>query len=524
MLKKSNRRVRILGKSFKKIIAVSLTAVIMLGIEACKKEEVQTYKDNKLTYWVALNPNAATTVSEYGETPFSKALQERLGVEIEYEHPPQGQTSEKFNIMISMGELPDIIEYQWMNYPGGPAKALSDNVIQQLDIKEKAPNLYSYIEGNKEVDNLIKTDDGKYFGFPFIRGDRILQTSAGIIIRQDWLDSLGLEMPQTVDDWDNVLKAFKEQKGAKYPLSYNASFADYGAFVGAYGTIDGLYIDDGKVKYGALEPGYKQFVAKMNEWYEAGYIPTDYATMDSKAVDANIINGFSGATVGSVGSGIGRWTAAATEDGHKLAGAPYPVLERGQKPEFGQMQLVTPGVFTAISRDCKNIDLAMKVLDYGYSEEGRMLYNFGIEGESYEMIDGYPTYTDIITDNPDGLSMSAAMARYIQAYDAGPFIQDKRYIEQYSRLPEQKEAFTVWSDTNMENHLAPNISLTPKDSEVMAKKIVSINTYAEEQITKFIMGLEPVDNYDSFVEELKVRGVEEYLELMQAAYERFLNR
>ena len=54
--------------------------------------------------------------------------------------------------------------------------------------------------------------------------------------------------------------------------------------------------------------------------------------------------------------------------------------------------------------------LAAKVLDYGYSEKGRMLYNFGIEGESYEMVDAYPKYTEKIINNPDGLSMTEALA------------------------------------------------------------------------------------------------------------------
>ena len=515
-----------MNRIWKRIVASMMAGALALGCAACggDAEEQTAAGGRKLTYWVKLNPNAAMSVSDYGETPFAKELEKKFQVDIEYQHPPQGQEAEKFNIMISMGELPDIIEYTWMSYPGGPAKALADGVIQELNLKEKAPNLYAYAQANPDVDKLMKTDDGKYFAFPFIRGDRSLQTSAGLIVRKDWLDEINMEVPQTIDEWGQMLRAFRDQKGAKYPISYAFSSASWGAFVGAYGTVDGLYLDDGTVKYGALEPGYKEFLTKLNEWYQEGLIASDFSTMDSKTLDSNIINGFSGAASGSVGSGLGRWMSAATDPKFQLVAAPYPVLQAGEKPQFGQMQLRTPGRYTALSRDCSDVDLAMQILDYGYGQEGQMFYNFGIEGESYEMKDGYPTYTQVITANPDGLSMTAAMARYIQAYDEGPFIQDKRYMDQYASLPEQKEAIQIWSDTDMESHLLPNISLLPEESEVMAKKINAVDTYKNEMVTKFIMGLEPISGYDAFVSELENRGIGEYLQLMQQAYERYLNR
>ncbi|MBE7033016.1 MAG: extracellular solute-binding protein [Ruminococcaceae bacterium] len=499
------------------IIALILTTAACSGTSTSKG-------DGDLTYWVPLNPNAAMTVSNYGDTPFAKELQERTGIKIDYQHPPQGSEDEKFNLMV-MGELPDIIEYNWGDaYPGGPAKAIEDNVIIELDIENKAPNLYAYLQEHPEVDKMIKTDDGKYYAFPFIRGERSLQTSAGIIIRKDWLDDLGLEVPETIEEWEVVLKAFKEEKGAKYPLCYRTYVEGWGAFSGAYGVVDTLYVDNGEVKYGALEDGYKDFLTTMNSWYKKGYMPSDFATMDSSLIDSYMINGQSGVFIGSVGSGLGRIMAAAEEEGYELVAAPYPTLVKGQKPEFGQMDHLVPGTVVAISRDCKDVDLAMKLLDYGYSEEGRMFFNFGIEGESYNMIDGYPTYTEEITANAEGLSMSAAMARYIQAYSAGPFVQDARYMEQYASLPQQKDAVQIWSNTNMEEHLLPKIFLRPEESDKMAKKISSVNSYKDEMLIKFITGAESIGKYDAFVKGLKERGIDEYLKLMNEAYDRYSAR
>src|SRR5690606_30209797 len=117
------------------------------------------------------------------------------------------------------------------------------------------------------------------------------------------------------------------------------------------------------------------------------------------------------------------------------------------KAALGQIDHPFPGSSVAITTSAKNPEEIVKWLDFAYSEEGHMLFNFGIEGVTYEMIDGYPTYTKEITDNPDGLPMTQALGKYVRASYSGPFIQDKGYIEQYANLPEQQEAITLWSES-----------------------------------------------------------------------------
>ena len=153
-----------------------------------------------------------------------------------------------------------------------------------------------------------------------------------------------------------------------------------------------------------------------------------------------------------------------------------------------------------------------------------MLFNFGIEGESYTMVDGEPVYTEKITNNPEGLSMSAAMAMYMQSYNTGAFVQDKRYMEQYASLPQQKQAWDVWSATNAHNHIMPYLYMDEEEAGEIAKLKTSISTYESEMIIKFIMGIEPIENYDKYLQELEARGLSKVLEAQQKAYERYLVR
>lgn len=508
-----------------------LLAMLVIGILASAgcdgKNEETNGEVKKLTYWSNLTSYASTVVNNMADTPLYQKIMEITGTEIEFIHPPQGQATEKFNIMIASDELPDIIQHNWQNYPGGPQKAIDDKVIIDInEYKDFAPNINAYLAENDDARRMATTDSNAMFAFPCIRGSDDLKVTTGLIIRQDWLDELNLEMPETVEEWETVLRTFKEKKGAKAPLSISMSNMKAShLFAGAFDVGIDYYLDDGQMKYGMLEPGFKDFLALMNKWYKEGLLDPDFSTLDTKIIDSNILNGMSGAIAGALGSGIGRYMSSATEEGFQLVGAPFPTGEKGTLPEFGYWQpAVAAGNAAAISYDCKDKETAVKLLDFGYGEEGMMLFNFGIEGESYEMQDDYPKYTEMITDNEEGLAMTVALSKYTLAYDAGPFIQDRRYLEQYANLPEQQQAWATWKNTNMSEHVVPYLYVKEGEVSELANLNNSIDTYANEMIIKFIMGTEPIENYDAAVAQLKERGVERVIEMKQAAYERYLSK
>ena len=168
----------------------------------------------KFVYWTALNGNVSANFTNLGDTPLYQELMDRTGVEIEFLHPAAGQDQEALTLMLTGGELPDIIEYPWQEFAGGPAKALDDyNIIPLNDLlEENAPALTHYLDIRPDVKQQAMTDDGTIFAFPFIRGHKDLQVSAGLVVRKDWLDDLGLEVPETIDEWETVLTAFKDEK------------------------------------------------------------------------------------------------------------------------------------------------------------------------------------------------------------------------------------------------------------------------------------------------------------------------
>lgn len=483
--------------------------------------------DVKFTYWLPFSSQSSMGVTNAADLPGYQTLKKNTGVDIEFIHPSD---QEQYNLMLASGEYPDMIESDFYAFPGGPEKAIADGYIIPLNdlIDKYAPNLKKYLQENPEVDKMVKTDEGKYYVFPSLRGDKSLQVFQGPMIRKDWLDELGLPVPETVDEWYTTLKAFKEQKGAAAPLSFEILTLNNSAFLaGAYNVRDGLYVDGGKVKYGQMEPGYKEFLTTMRQWYAEGLIDKNMATVDAKILDANMLDGKTGATVGNTGGALGKWlkAMAAKDETFNLVPAKYPTLNKGEVARFGQFDLAyTPAMSVAISSQCSNPAIAARWLDYGYSEAGHMHFNFGEEGVSYDMVDGYPTYTELVTNNPDGKSMSDMLATYGKPNGGGPYVQDPRYMEQYSSLPQQKEALKIWAETTAEETTLPRITLTPEESEEASRIKSDLDTYQKEMFASFVMGTESLDNYQAFLDQLKTIGIDKYVALYQTALERYNSR
>ncbi|MDO5406338.1 MAG: extracellular solute-binding protein [Eubacteriales bacterium] len=487
---------------------------------------------DKLTYWAELTTTVSANFSNLGETPFAKGWMENTGADIEFLHPPIGQLREQFSLILADGNLPDMMEFNWMkDYPGGPEKAIKDGVIIPLNdvFDQYCPNIKKYLAEHPDIDKMIKTDEGHYYVFPFIRGDEDLCNTIGLMLREDWLKELNLEVPETIDEWHTVLTAFKE-KGVDCPLTFeytNNQYLDANPFVFAFDTFRSFYLgSDGKAHFGATEEGYKNYLETFHQWYEEGLIDPDIATLKNDQVSAKMTNGNAGAAMGQAGSRMGTWTSAAvqTNPDFVLKAAPQPSNEKGKKAEFGYVELPYSGrASVAITTSCKDVERAARLLDWAYGEEGHMYFNFGTEGVSYEMKDGEPVYTDEILKNPKGLPVSQAMSSYIRGNYNGPLVQDVRYLDQYYTIDSQKETPLVWGSgsSNGAAHMLPPVTPTADESKEFSTIMNEINTYRDEMTLKFIFGTEDLANFDQYVANIEKMGIARATEIQNAALERY---
>ena len=459
------------------------------------------------------------------EGPIDEEYEKRTGIAIRHLGGVPMQDN-KFKYLLASGNLPDVFMNNWLQFPGGPEKAIEQGYILPLNdvIDRYAPNFKRVLEENPEIDKMVKTDSGIYYAFPFIRSEEG-KVYGGPIIRKDWLDELGLPVPTTIDEWYTALKAFKEKKGATAPLTLRTLFMGdrTAGFAGAFGVMGNFYVEEGKVKYGYLEPGYRDYLTTMSKWYREGLLDKDFAILDLESVDKKMTSGTSGATVGWF-SYIEKYNLAAQsgDTAARYVAAPYPTLREGEIPKFGQLDNAYAGTSSAaIKATTKNLEAAVRWLDYGYSKEGSLLNTFGIEGVTYTMENGQPVYTDLVVANKGGLSGDLVMLQYAHQTNF-PMIQRDSQLEW--KFEETNLAVEVWRKTKHEDYLLPPITPTTEEAGELSALMDGIGEYVKDAELRIIMGVDSIEAYDHMVKQLKLMGIERILEIKQAAYERYINR
>jgi putative aldouronate transport system substrate-binding protein len=487
-----------------------------------------------LTYYVPIDrTKAAPVLTNYGEVACYQELEKITGVHVDFIHPAMGQETEQFNIMLASREFPDIIQYNWNGFPGGPQKALDDEVIIRLNpyIEQGlTPNFKAKAVDESGIVKSMETDDGDFLYFPYIHWNQLVVAGWSYLVRYDWLNELGLPLPETISDWDAMLKAFKDKGDLngngvadEYPMTSLVSDRDMLRWLAnAWKTDYGFYHNDQEVRFGPLDDEFGEYLKKMNEWYNAGYIDPEFSSQDLTTYEAKIANGQ--AAVFLSGLDFGRYLIQMGEDA--VTGVKYPVLNKGDKPIYNNGSLQgSQGSGDAISASCKNPELAAKWIDYHYSEEGHNLLNFGIEGQSYNIVDGVPTFTDEILHNPEGLSVELALVKYSMGGIMEAFFHDPlvRYAR-FGTFQQQRDTIDRTQDIDL-TYKMPFITPTSDESSEYANIMSEVDTYLIENWAQFINGKKSVDSdFNSFRDTLRQMGIERAAELRQLAYDRYANR
>ena len=483
-----------------------------------------TDEDITLSYWVPFKEANAKIMDSFAEVNVFIALQEMTGITLEFIHPPLEQEEESFKLMIASQELPDIVEMTYMKatvYPGGPDQAIADGTFLKLNdlVDQYAPNYKKTMDIIPNLENDLKTDAGTLYAFQMI--ERIVQPAyGGPAVRADWLEDLSIDIPVTIADWYEMLKAFKDEKGATAPLLImKEGVPDYYAFGGAFNVIyekgDEFYKVDKTVHYPVVEQGFNDYMTTLNKWYSEGLIDQDFLSYDGSG-GANTVSKFVGGESGALSTGFYRFknyeeAAADVDPNFKIIGVPYPVLNVGDTCTIRQYNEHVRGDPTFVTSACEYPELAVEFIDVNYSDQGYLLCNYGIEGETYEIVDSVPQY---IIEN---------LETSIHARHEGPFIRDYART-MFTYKPNAIAAMDeVWNGDNS-GMMPKTLSMSAEEGTEFNTTMSDIKTYVQEMVPKFVMGVESLDNFDAFVEKLYEMGIQEMIDIKQAALNRYYAR
>ena len=459
--------------------------------------------------------------------------------------------------MLASGNYPDIIQWQHNNsYVGGVSQLYADGIILELNdiIDQYMPNYKALLEANPQVAKTLMDSEGRYLYFTVINPlnsnlEKVAVTWWGLMMRQDWLDNVGMEAPTTIDEWYDVLVAFKEGdpngNGELDEIPFDAGSAGHLLFMPAFGIQNGVYVDPetGKVGYGQYSQEYKAYLETMAKWYAEGLIQNIYAdeagTLAASA-DPNIYADLAGAWKGL----SNYWEQRLPQVLEKNPNADFVAVQWPQYVDGnGEFYADRYGMgygdrySAVISVDCKNIEAAARLIDQMYTEEGTNCTTWGtIEGDPInpEWTHGHGTYT--IDEN--GVKHETEWANQMTEnfYD-GAFANKYRYAMSHVSFPRwgaadylaatREENYVnsamMWAEAD--NSLEyPNAIVLSTDAQAAVADIENIGKYIEEMTYKFITGQEPLTNFDVYMDTLQKMGMDELVALYQAAYDEFNNR
>lgn len=552
-------------KTLSRLIGLALTASMAAGLSGCGsdarnssagqsnetvKESSQTVEkstasgtentteeitypldtDDKLSIWSSNQMVPNTAYADYTESPFHIKLAENTGVEVEWMFPALGEdATQAYNLLLTEDELPNII----FNYVSSAEadQLIDDGVVYDLTeyLPVYAPDYWETINRPEYASVLqsVTTEKGRYYGVEqFVEEDYCI-TYVGPVVRKDWLDACGLDEPVTMEDWEEVLVAFKEK--------YNATFGFFtarlnnigiGSGTGSYGTFKAnLYVDDNdQIQLAQAQPEWKEYMAYLHKWYEMGLIDPDFITTDDAAMRTKVLNNEIGISFTAM-SQLTAWVndAEAQGTGAEWIGIEYPRTAEGEPTCMIQTrESYSQGWCAMVTTSCSEEELitALKWLNYGYTEEGYMYWNFGTEGETYYLDDnGVAQWTDLVLNDPDGVSQ--AVTKYTGTYGTGITMQAAQLVRLRNSEASVNAVYKWIDNTEGPSHCVPLIAMTDDEAMKYSDKMNAIATYVSEMGLKYVTGEENLAEFDKYVEELNGMGLQECLEIQQAAYERY---
>ena len=369
----------------KKLVSLLLCAMLalsMVPIGASLAEE----GDNKVHI---IGRNLSYAVDENNE--IIAEIERRPGLDIEWELWPTDGYAQQCQLLFASGEYPDAMEVWWNSYPNQFIELIEDEVIMPLDdlIAEYGPN----IQATRTEDDYYDYGDGQKWGIPC----RVLEdgNTYCVMIRQDWLDALGLPMPTNSQEYYDTLKAFQENAEK---LSGDAdTFMAHGACTTYFGNCLTEYIYsengfqkswndvDGQMVYYINMPGYKNALATLRKFYQDGLIEPEYMLLNrDQFLDKLYTNAYGAFDYSTdiLDPAITSWTrdyyTAVPEA--KLSMIPPFRDAEGQ----AHLRTVNQSIQCVVFKDAEHAANVIKLLNFLATEEGMLLTQFGIEGKHWE--------------------------------------------------------------------------------------------------------------------------------------------
>lgn len=489
--------------------------------------------DKTITIFDGWFPFFSAFFDSYADTTFFQEMEKRTGVKTEFTLVNAEMAAEQFNLMVATGDYCDLMHDVDTNYVGGLDTAWEEGVIIPIDelIDTWMPNYKAALMSNEVFLQDLTSNEGNLYQISILHPEASLP-DYGLMIRQDWLDKLSMDRPQTYDQYYDVLTAFKNELGASAPMMLSNSGSFQGNFFASgFGVNASLvnggkpfYQVDGEIKFGPMEEGYRKYLETLSKWYGEGLIYKDFYTyVDSNTMppDDLVVNdqmGLFGANIQDIPTRYN--TVVGDNKDIVLAGAYDPVEKEGDVLHFGQDRGASAGGGYCVSTGCEDLETVARWADYIFSPEGQILSNYGLEGETFEYdADGEPRLSDVVLHNPDIPDMLAITK--FTTFNLVGVQDDYRMYAEFTDA--QWEAGDIWSLGDDAYTIPTGAQMTSEESTVFSAAYSDIATYVGQVALQVILGDQDINAiWDEYVANIEGMNIATCIEQQQAALDRYL--
>lgn len=468
---------------------------------------------------------------------FWTELAKRTNVTLKPTVVPLSDYEQKRSVIIGAGDAPFLIP---KTYPGQEATFVSSGAILPVsDYVDLMPNYQDKIKKwnlQGDVDTVLQ-DDGKYYVLPGLHEDVWIDYT--FAIRTDILDELGLQMPKTVDDLYNVLKAMKAAHPDKYPLSDRwsqptpggAMLQTFGQAFGAgygggwgYANVSYDTASDKFVLTGAMDQ-YKamlEYTAKLVK--EKLLDPESFTQTDDQA-NAKFTSGKSFVIstnaqelVNTYRPGLAKAVPAAKVTKMPVPTGPAGDVKVGLRLENGLM-------ISKKARDSKDFVAMMQFVDWlFYSDEGQVFSKWGVEGVTYTR-DAAGNFK--LTKDVDYIGLNPTATKKLNVdfgFANGNFAYGGSTQLLESVFSDEEKEFQKIMTARKTLPVPPPHPLNSEEQEQFSLYEAPLKDYVTQQTLKFILGERPLSEWDKFKTELKGKNGDQYLSLVNGAYDRYKSK
>lgn len=410
-------------------------------------------------------------------------------------------------------------------YTAGVDSAVEQEVLLDLVpyLEEYGPDYNRILNEHPDFRAELTSSEGHIVSF----SEYCEYNDSGTVIRMDWLKQLGLEVPKTMDEVTDVARALRDEMGIRNPVMWSS---DLGTFFGwnafgvtgpDLGALGWQVLEDGKTVVPSITlDGYKECLQWMHDAYEEKLCTDDFLSVLNLAYDDFIYSNEAGICYSNSNLLADGGAERSGQPDYDLRAIPDPMKVAGTENTLAKTTGGAGASALAVSALTEYPEECVAYMNWLYTDEGILVSNYGIEGESFEYDEnGRPQYTDVIM-KAEGMPPFVATFLHTSLVGTPYYNTTERKIASFSTEAE-KECIDVWATGRTGTNIYQG-NMTLEESEEFNLVSSDINTAASEQCLRFVTGDRSLSEFDSFLDDLYTMGLGRLTEIKQAAYDRYL--